>query len=262
MIIYVDLVLLLNFFLDFLLLLGVCIVLKRNVKIWRIVLASFLGSLSVLFLFININSITLFVLKFIVSIIMVLVGFGFNCFKYFINNIIYLYMIGVVLGGFLDYLNNIFSFRSEGLVFVNNGFSINYLFLLLVSPIIIYFYVKTSKELKNNYSNYFKCEILFNDKSFVKVTSFLDTGNKLKDPYSNRGIILLNKKFLPNGIRSPILVPYHTLNNNGLLKCYKGLSIKIDNKVNNNILVGVSEDKIFIDGIDCIISNTILEGLK
>ena len=61
--IYVDLILLLNFFLDFILLMGVNLSLKRNISILRVMLSSFIGSLSVLLLFFNLNSISLFLIK-------------------------------------------------------------------------------------------------------------------------------------------------------------------------------------------------------
>ena len=51
MIIYIDGLLFLNFYLDFLLLLTVVVILKKNVKIFRIVLGAFIGSLTILVLF-------------------------------------------------------------------------------------------------------------------------------------------------------------------------------------------------------------------
>lgn len=61
--IYLDLVLFLNFAFDFLLLSSVSIVLKRNIKINNIIIGAFIGSLSILLLFIKISNFTLFILK-------------------------------------------------------------------------------------------------------------------------------------------------------------------------------------------------------
>ena len=57
-------------------------------------------------------------------------------------------------------------------------------------------------------------------------------------------------------------VPYHSLNNQGLLKCYKARRIEIDGKSYDKFLVGISDENFFIDGINCIINNKIMEGLR
>ena len=84
--IYLDLVFFINFFFDFLLLLVVKILLKRNVGIKRIILGALLGATSILFLFLPLNQITLFLLKVIISILMILTTFGFQNKNYFFKN--------------------------------------------------------------------------------------------------------------------------------------------------------------------------------
>lgn len=53
MTVYIDGLLFLNFYLDFLLLLTVVVALKRNVKVFRIILGAFVGSLTILVLFLK-----------------------------------------------------------------------------------------------------------------------------------------------------------------------------------------------------------------
>ena len=88
--IYVDLIILLNFFLDFLLLLSVGLILRRNTKIYRMIIASLIGGLSILSLFIKMSSFELFILKVFISVVMILVSFGFKNLKilrdFLINN--------------------------------------------------------------------------------------------------------------------------------------------------------------------------------
>ena len=81
--IYIDVVLFINFSFDLLILLTTSIILKRNAKFYKLMLGAFVGSLSILFLFIKITSFQLFLLKIIISIIMVLISFGFKSVKYF-----------------------------------------------------------------------------------------------------------------------------------------------------------------------------------
>ena len=92
---------------------------------------------------------------------------------------------------------------------------------------------------------------------------FLDSGNKLKDPYSNKSIIILDKNKVDDiKVRSPVYVPYNSLNNHGLLTCYKGYRIEIDGKSFDKFLIGISDEHFYMDGIDCILNNKIMEGLK
>ena len=91
--IYIDLVMIINFFLDYLLLLSVSILLKRRVKMIRIIMGAFIGGLSILCLFININSIELFIIKIVISIMMILISFGYQNIKYTLSNIGCLYIV-------------------------------------------------------------------------------------------------------------------------------------------------------------------------
>ena len=106
--VYIDIVMIINFMLDFILLLGVSIILKRNASIKRIIISSFIGGLSIIFLFVPMNNILLFFFKFIISIIMILTAFKYNSFRYTVVNILYLYILSIFLGGFLCQLEKMF----------------------------------------------------------------------------------------------------------------------------------------------------------
>ena len=64
--IYLDLLFFLNFGFDFILLLVVSIILRRNVSLTRIVLGGLIGGLSIFILFLKINSFELFILKILI----------------------------------------------------------------------------------------------------------------------------------------------------------------------------------------------------
>ena len=250
MIIYLDLIIFLNFVFDSLLLVVVNVTLRRNAKLWRILLGGLVGSLSIFLLFIRINSLELFLLKIIVSILMLLVTFGYRNIKYFLHNAFYLYLASMILGGFL--------------YFLNIQLNINLAFLLIFSPVILYIYIRSNKKLRNNYNEYYQIKIVFSNNRSLELTAFLDTGNKLVDPYFFKPIILIDRKSLEKkvSIKNPILVPFNSLNNKSLLKCIKIKSLIIDNKKTNNVLVGISNEKFNIDGINCILNPKVLEELK
>jgi len=251
--IYVDLVLILNFLIDLLLLMSVKIILRRRTTVFRLILSSFIGSLTILLLFFNLNTL---IFKLIISIIMLIVGFEFKDIRFFIKNFICFYLISIILGGFIYYLNLEFSYKNIGLIFINKGLSINFIFILLISPIIIFIYIKQNLNLKNNYNNYYKLKVYFEDDKVKEYIGYLDTGNKLKDPYKNRPIILIND--FKNDYKK-ILVPCKTVNACDLLECFKVKKIFINNKYIKNVLIGISKNKIDIDGVDCILNPLIIK---
>ena len=141
MTVYIDGLLFLNFYLDFLLLLTCVVILKRNVKMFRIILGAFIGSLTIFVLLLKITSLELFFIKIYLSLIMCIVCFGYKNLKSFFINVGTFYMVSILLGGFLYFLNITFSYKHKGMLFFNDGFSINALFLIIISPIVLYFYV-------------------------------------------------------------------------------------------------------------------------
>lgn len=260
--IYLDLIALLNFSMDFLLLLTVNLTLKRNVSLKRIALGAIIGSLTLLFLFIPCSKLILILFKIITSFFICIATYHFKNWKYTFQNMSYFYMTGTILGGFLYYLNVEFSYKQQGIIFFHDGLSINFIFLIIISPIILYIYVRSNKKIKTHYNHYYQLLISFKDGKQMQLTAFLDTGNKLKDPITNKGIILVEKACLKNvNIRSPIYVPYHSLNHHGLLKCISPKYVEISGKKSQKYLIGISEQKFAIDGINCILNSKCQEDL-
>ena len=118
----------------------------------------------------------------------------------------------------------------------------------------------TIVQIKNTYGNYYNIDIYLKDKTKTSLTGYLDTGNHLTDPYKNRPIILVNKDKINFNYDNILLVPYDTLNNHGLLKCIIPDKIFIDTVgVKTNFLIGLSEEKINIEGVDCILHSSLME---
>ena len=256
--IYLDLVMILNFAIDFILLLTVSIILKRNVKLTRIMLGAFIGGLSILFLFFNINSFLLFIFKILISILMILTTFGYKTIKYTLVNILYLYMSSIILGGFLYLLNLEFSYKHIGMIFFNNGLSINFIFLIIFSPVILYIYIKQTKNLRYNYSNYYNIEIINKNKRY-KYIGYMDSGNVLVDTLTKKIVILIDKRKLLFNIKEFRLIPYIGVNGSNLIKVVKIDKLIFNDKEYSNILLGIM-DKISLEGVDVILNRKLLEG--
>ena len=246
--IYIDGLLFLNFAFDFLLLLTTNIILKRNRKVFNIIIGAFIGSLSILILFFKINNIQLFLIKIYLSIIMCLVTFGYKDLKYTLLNITTLYLVSILLGGFLYLLNIEFSYKTKGIIFFNNGLSINIIFLFIISPIILYIYIWQNKYLKNKINNHYQVKVKINNKT-LSMIGYLDTGNTLT--YKGKPVIITNKQIKSK--KKKIYVPYNTVGKTGILKC---IETKIDIKDYGqfNVLLGYDEN-LNISGVDLLLNN-------
>lgn len=258
--VYLDLLFILNFGFDFILLLTVSIILRRNITLKRIILGSIIGAVSIFTLFMKINSLQLFLIKIIISILMILATFSYKNIKYFFKNFFFLYTISMLLGGFLYFLNVEFSYKQEGLVFYHDKLSINVVFLIILSPIILYIYIRQAMHLKNNYSNYYKVNILFHNKT-IHLNGFLDTGNKLKDPYTGKPVMIVNEKIIDLKEDPYALIPITTINGKSMIKCIKVDEIEIIGiGKKKDVLLGLTKTKIEMEGIDCILQQSLLEG--
>ena len=249
MVIYIDLLIILNFIYDMLLLMTVNITLKRNTSFKRILLASIFGAFTTLVIFLNINKYLLLIIKIILGIIMLLITFSYHNIKYFLSNIMYLYMTSVILAGFLYFLKIEFN-------------NLAYPLSLSIAPIILYLYIKEQKHLKKVVNYYKKVIITFKNNKTLELNGFLDSGNKLKDPITNKYIILVNKSVLKGiyNIRSPIYVPINTINKHSLLPCISIKNIIVDNKLYNNYLLGLSDEFREFDNINCLLNYHLWEG--
>lgn len=259
--VYLDLVFFINFMFDLLLLMTVSIECKVFSKKRRLLISSFLGSLSTFLLFLPLNNFSLFLFKVVISIIMIFVGFKITSKELFFSLLKSLYGNSIILGGLIYFLNNQFSYKQKGFIFIHDGTSLNLIIILISSPVIFYLYhkmiviEKKKRELLHSVS--IKCK-----KGSINTLGFLDTGNNIKDPYKKRGVILINSSEINLNIEESILVPFKTVDSNNLLKCIEIEELRIDdNLITKKYLLGVSPKKIEIKGASCILPNMIEEEL-
>lgn len=254
--VYLDLVFILNFFIDYLILFATKKILKNKTSIKRLLLGSLVASTSIFLLLLNLDSLELFLFKVVISILIIYTTFGK---RGFLKNISYFYLISIFLGGSLYLLNISFSYNSKGILFINNGLHLNFIVSIIAIPIIIISYVKENKSYKNTYSNILNVKLTINKKTYI-MKGMIDTGNHLTDPYKKRPVILINKGFNIKKEKC-IYVPYKALNTNGLIKCYIPDKVEVNNKIYNNYLIGISKEKFELSDIDCILPNKLKEEL-
>jgi stage II sporulation protein GA (sporulation sigma-E factor processing peptidase) len=252
--VYVDLLVIQNLIYNYVILFGVSILLTRITNIKKIFLSSVIGTIPLIFLFLNINNYINFFISFLFSVIMSIIAFGYKDVIYTLKNIFYMYTTSIFIAG------SIYLINTNILPSINNHL-LNVMILVFISPIITLIYIKSINKYKSNYSNYYKVDIYLKENNKLTVTAFLDTGNKLIDPYRKRPIILLNKSLLDVEKQKILLVPYNTLNNNAILKCIVPEKIYIQNVgIKKKFLIGLMNE-VNIEGVDCILNPKLLERI-
>ena len=96
--VYIELVFIVNYLIDFMILYGTKRLLKINKSNIRLLLGSLMGTISSFILFININNLELTIFKIVLSIIIILISFGKNN---MLINTFYFYLISIIIGGVL-----------------------------------------------------------------------------------------------------------------------------------------------------------------
>lgn len=238
--VYIDELLLLNFIIDYILLTTTSKLLKINTRKYKIFLSCLIGELSLISLFIDTSNFILLIIKLLTCTLMIIVSFGFNDIKTFIKNTTYFYIINFFLGGCLYY------FKLENLI--------KYKYYILLIPLIIHIYWYFTYNLKNVFSLKYKVTVYLNNGKVLYLNGFMDTGNNLIEPYNNRKVIIINKKINENFY----LVPYKTIDNSALIKCFNPKKVYIDGLgERNDISIGII-DKKFI-GYNCLLNYKLLE---
>lgn len=195
------------------------------------------------------TSINRLLLELITIILMITIAFNYKNIRYFLTNILYTYILSILLGGL------IYLFNSK----VTLNIYLNYLVIIVLSIEVMTLYIKENKKIKNTYNNYYKVDIYFKDKEKISLIGFLDTGNNLYDPYKKRPIILVDKKYQKED--KFILVPYHTINGEGLLKCIKPEKVYIEKiGYKNNLLVAFSSSPRTINGVEVLLHKDLMKG--
>ncbi len=249
--VYVDLLILLNICYDYLLLLTVGVTLKRRVSHKRLFWAALFGSVSIILIFFDVSKVLEVVLKNLLGVPMLVVAFGYKNVVYTFYNILYLYMSSVVLAGFLYYLT-----EELGVSYGN----VNYVALLVIAPLVLGVYTYSVKKLRCKQNLAYKIKVVFKNNNILLLDGFIDSGNKLRDPVTNKYVIIVDKNVYSG--KNPIYVPFKGVNKTGILKCFSLDYIEINNQVFKNYLLGVSNESINLDGSNCILNYKLLEEIN
>ena len=148
--VYIDLLILLNSLFNYVLLNSVNFILKRNIGIGRIVITSVIGNITILLLEVD-NQVVFILGKFVMALLLNVICFGYKDVRYLIKNVIYFYLVSMLMGGVMYFFGSSFVLSDYGLVSKGNGI-VKYIVVVFISVCLLYFYLFRFKDLKNNYS--------------------------------------------------------------------------------------------------------------
>ena len=244
---YVDVLFLVNFLMDYLLLLLVRRMLKCTATHGNVCLGATLGSLMtciIVVLPIPYAFLKFILFHMIVNTFMIRVGLKIKNMKSFVKAYILLYIGGFLLGGVMQAANQYIRVGSLFFAIAVGGYYV-------VSK--LWDFIASVQKI-----NQYHCKVdLYLGEKKCQVEGIIDTGNGLRDPISNQPVSILDKvaarQFLGEEKMSRVrYIPYHSIGKKeGIL-----LAVKIDRMCiygENECwveepLIGVSEETISAEG--------------
>ena len=212
--IYLDVIWLLNFLIDLLLLLLTAIVLKRKMTKIRLLAGGTFASLYVLFLFSPWESLAMNpAVKTLYSLIIILIAFGFIRFRLFLQAWLMFYFVNFAAGGGLlglhfflqndtSFIKGTFATHTSGM-----GSPISWLFVFIGFPV-IYWYSKQRMEsietAKLRYEQIYPVMVRAAGMTF-HLKGFVDSGNRLEDPISRRSVMIIDMTEVGNQFPDSII---------------------------------------------------------
>jgi stage II sporulation protein GA (sporulation sigma-E factor processing peptidase) len=200
MLLYLDLIWLLNFFIDYLLLWMTALVRKIEVKKWRLVLASAIGSSYVLFLFLPpLLTFYTFGVKLLLSLLLVFIAFGYGQLYRFMLSFFTFYFVSFVIGGGLLAVHFVLQSNHQlmqGMVATFSGGygdKVSWLFVLIGFPFMYWFSKLRLKQFEKTglkAGSLAQVKITVEQKH-IHCTGLIDTGNLLYEPVSQAPVIIL-----------------------------------------------------------------------
>ena len=227
MVLYLDLIILKEFIMDSILIITTMTVLKKKTNSIRIIIASLIGVCDTLFdIFITTSISIRFILKIIVSILMIKIIYKTKDVKEFAKEIFVFYIVSFIYAGItisIMFSKSINTFLNQGVFIGKYSDSIIVISVIIGIALITYTFKLISRNIRkdNMICNLEICMDKDNEnekeEKIIELKVLLDTGNLLKEPISNLPVIIVEKKKVEHIIKNTkkerkiYLIPYKTL---------------------------------------------------
>ena len=208
MTIYIDIVLIENIIMNYIILFATAIVLKIKINHIRIFIASLLGAIYSVITYMGILKLySSIVMKILLSILIVYIAFNTQSLKKMCKNLVIFYLTSFVFGGVAFAL--IYVIKPQEILMKNGLFLGTYpLKTILLGAIVSFLVILVAfKIIKGKFLKeemFCDLEIKINNK-IVKTTAMIDTGNCLKEPITNNPVVVIEHTLLYECIPKQIL---------------------------------------------------------
>ncbi len=274
MTVYVDIVLIENIAMNYIILLASSLISKKKINFFKIFVSSFIGGIySIVNYVLEVSMFVNILFKVFISFVMIKIAFESNSFKNFFKQLMIFYLVSFTLGGTSFML--LFFVNPKAIIFEKGHLIGTYPIKIAILGGVVGFTIISvvnnliRKKLENQIC---EIEIYYNGKT-KKLKTFIDSGNLLKEPISMADVIIvekeslidivdynflnnidkiLNGKMLSDGIdftKNKIkLIPFSSLGNeNGMLIGFKPDYIKIysdETRIARNVIIGIYNGKL------------------
>lgn len=208
MTIYIDVVLIENLIMNYIILLATGLILKIKIKHIRLIIGSLLGAIYTIIGYIGILEIySSFILKIILSIMIVYIAYYPQTLKKMWKELLFFYLTSFVFGGVAFSL--IYIVKPQEIIMKNGLFLGTYpLKTVILGAIVAFVIIITAfKIIKSKISKKdLICEITveIEDKK-ISTNALIDTGNMLKEPITNTPVVVIERTLLYDVIPKEIL---------------------------------------------------------
>ena len=285
MYVYIEYLLLENMIINFIILYVTGILTRTKTSRVRLFISSLLGSLYLFYLFFpNTEFMGKFIIKFSISILMIVVAFNPEKFNLFLKQISVFYFISFIFAGTTI---GLYYILNSNIVLSNISFHtskelIRFLIIGIGLSTILIRYIFKYHRVKMNKENFLTRVTINLNNRRVNLVALIDTGNSLKEPITQKPVIIAeykavepilpdklkklyrdNKEFDLNAIGKIMeeigneiklrLIPYKSIGNeNGILIGFKPDSVNVYlndeiKKMKDDIIVAIYNNKLAND---------------
>lgn len=208
MTVYLDVVFMENVLMNYIIIFATGVVVKAECKKWRILAGSLVGAVYTVVMYLNIIPIySNFIMKLVLSVVIVYIAFKTKSVKRLVKNLIIFYLVSFIFGGCVFAL---MYFLQPQMAEIRNGVFVGAypLKVALIGGFVAFITLQVSfKLVKNKFSKkdmIYDVDIFINENQ-VKVRALLDTGNLLKDPITGFPVIVVEHKSLSKVLPEKVL---------------------------------------------------------
>ena len=232
MVIYIDVLLFVNAIVNYAILMTAEKLLKRDVRLYRMILGAVIGALFSLTIFIRSDSrILLLVLRVVITGILTLIVFGWKSPREFLKSYLCNIAVSIIYCG--AYILFYQVFKPPNMVIVNNilYLQVNPLWLTALTAIIYILVLVICKLFSERIkSTVVTLRFTIHEKTYSCIGK-IDTGSNLREPFSSAPVIIVDTAIFDTAQEEMIrIIPYSTVGGSSYLNGVKADTVHIDQK--------------------------------